>query len=67
MINFNDYVNGNKAEHNKDWPYTLYHPYRILIIVSLGSGKANALLNLTVNQPDINKTYLYSKDPYEAK
>ena len=34
---------------------------------SSGSGKTNALLNLKDNQPDINKTYLYTKDPYEAK
>ena len=32
-----------------------------------GSGKTNALLNLINNQPDINKIYLYAKDPYEAK
>ena len=32
MINFDDYVNENKTEHNKNWPYTLDHPYRILII-----------------------------------
>ena len=29
--------------------------------------KTNALLNLIKNQPDIDKTYLYVKDPYEAK
>ena len=67
MINFDDYVNENKTKHNKNWPYTLHHPYRILIIGSLGSGKTNALLNLIVNQPDIDKIYLYAKDPYEAK
>ena len=27
----------------------------------------NALLNLTNNQPDIDKIYLYAKDPYETK
>ena len=27
----------------------------------------NALLNLIENQPDIDKIYLYAKDPYEAK
>ena len=27
----------------------------------------NALLNLINNQPDIDKIYLYEKDPYEAK
>ena len=31
------------------------------------SGKTNALLNLINNQPDIDKIYLYAKDPYEAK
>ena len=30
-------------------------------------GKTNALLNLINNQPDIDKIYLYGKDPYEAK
>ena len=29
--------------------------------------KTNALLNLINNQPDIDKTYLYAEDPYEAK
>ena len=44
-----------------------HHPYRILIIGGSGSGKTNALLNLINNQPDIDKIYLYAKDPYEAK
>ena len=29
--------------------------------------KKNLLLNLIENQPDIDKIYLYAKDPYEAK
>ena len=29
--------------------------------------KKNVLLNLIKNQPDIDKIYLYAKDPYEAK
>ena len=41
--------------------------YRILIIGGSGLGKINALLNLISNQPDIDKIYLYAKDPYEAK
>ena len=53
--------------HNKNWPYTPDHPYRIFIIGGSGSGKTNALLNLINNQPDIDKIYLYAKDPYEAK
>ena len=32
-----------------------------------GSGKRNALWNLINNQSDIDKTYLYVKDPNEAK
>ena len=35
--------------------------------VGSGSGKTNALLNLINNQPDIDKIYLYAKDPYEEK
>ena len=67
MINFDEYVNENKTVHNKNWPYTPDHPYRILIIGGSGSGKTNVLLNLIENQPDIDKIYLYAKDPYEAK
>ena len=54
-------------EHNKNWPYTLDHLYRISIIGGSGSGKTNVLLNLIKNHPDIDKIYLYAKDPYEAK
>ena len=31
------------------------------------SGKTDALLNLIKKQPNIDKIYLYAKDPYEAK
>ena len=61
------YTNENIIEHNLKWPYIPDHPYRILIIGSSGSGKTNVLLNLINNQPDIDKIYLYAKDPYEAK
>ena len=67
MINFDDYTNENIIEHNLKWPYIPDHPYRILTIGSSGSGKTNALLNLINNQLDIDKIYLYAKDPYEAK
>ena len=39
----------------------------ILIIGASRSGKTNLLLNLLENQPNIDKIYLYAKDPYEAK
>ena len=67
MINFDDYVNENKIEHNKNWPYIPDHPYRILIVGGSGSGKTNVLLNLIENEPDIDKIYLYAKDPYDEK
>ena len=67
MINSDNYVNGNKTKHNKNWPYIPDCPYKILIIGGSGSGKTNLLLNLIENQPDIDKTYLYIKDPFESK
>ena len=67
MINFDDYTNENIVEHNLQWPYIPDHQYRILIIGGSGSGKTHALLNLINNQPDIDKIYLYAKDPYEKK
>ena len=39
----------------------------ILIIGASGSGKTNSLLNLLETQPNIDKIYLYARDPYEAK
>ena len=59
MINFDDYGNENKTEHNSKWTYIPDHPYRILIIGVSVSGKTNALLNLINNQPDIDKIYIY--------
>ena len=56
-----------KIKHNSKWPYIPDHPYRLLIIGGSGSGKTNALLNLTTSQPEIGKMYLYAKEPYEAK
>ena len=67
MINFDEYTNENKIEHNSKWPYIPDHPYRILITGGSGSGKTNALLNLINNQPDIDNMYLYAKDQYDTK
>ena len=67
MINFDDYTSENRTEHNLNWPYIPHHPYRTLIIGGSGSGKTIALLNLINNQLDIDKIYLYAKDPCEAK
>ena len=72
MINLDDYANENKAvqelrSHNLKLPYIPDWPYRILIIGGSASGKANVLLSLINNQPDIDKIYLYPKDPFQAK
>ena len=61
MINFDDYTNENKTQHNKNWPYIVDHSYRITIIGGSGSGKTNTLLNLMNNQPDIDKIIYMQK------
>ena len=59
--------NQKTEEHNPNWPKTPDDPYRIQITRGPGSGKTNSLFDLIRQQPDINKVYLYAKDPYEAK
>ena len=67
MINFNDAMKENIKEHNPNWPEIPDYPYRILIVEGSGSGKTNSLFNVISQQADIDKIYLYAKDPYEAK
>ena len=67
MINIDNYVNGNKIEHNRKRPYIPDHPYRIIIIVGSRSRKTNALINLINEQNDIDKMYLYARDFSEPK
>ena len=68
MINFDDDVTKeNIKEHNLNLSQIPDHPYRILIVGDLGSGKTNSLFNLISYQPDIDKIYLDIEDPYEAK
>ena len=55
MINFDDYVNEDRTDHNRNWPYIPDKPYRILIKGNSGSGKTDVLLNLTEKQSDIDK------------
>ena len=44
------------------------HPDRIFLISCSGSIKTNVLYNLIkYQQPDIDKIYLYVKDPLESK
>ena len=67
MFNIDYITKEDIKEHNPNWPEIPDHPYKILIVGGSGSGKTNALLNLINHEPDIDKIYLYAKDPYEAK
>ena len=63
-----NYGQSVKINHNPNWPYIPDHPYRIVIIGGLGSDKTNVLFNFLKNQrPDIDKIYVYVKDPFESK
>ena len=64
MFNLDDITNKNKKYDRKKWPC------RMLIIVTSGSGKTNALLNLIQKQDNYNlidKFFLYPKDLNEPK
>ena len=67
MFNFDYITKEDIKEHNPNWSDIPDHPYRILIVGGSASGKTHALLDLMNNEPDIDKSYLYAKDPYEAK
>ena len=67
MFNFDYIMKEDIKEHNPNWPEIPDHLYRIVLIGGFGSGKTNALLKLTNNEPDIDKIYLYAKDLYKAK
>ena len=63
MINFDDVTKENIKEHNPNWPQIPDHPHIILITGGSESGKTNPLFNVINHQPDIDKIYLYAKDP----
>ena len=65
MIELDNVIKENIKEHNPNCPQVPDHPYRILIVGGSKSGKTNSLFNLINQQPDIDKTYLCAKDPYE--
>ena len=55
-----------KINYNPNWPYILDYRSTILIIGGSGSSKTNAFLNLIKHKrPDIEKIYLYIKNPFE--
>ena len=58
MITFDDVTRENIKEQNPNWPNIPDHPCIIFIIIVSGAELVNALL-----KPDIDKIYLYAKDP----
>ena len=67
MYNFDYITKEDIKEHNPTWSEIPDNPCRILIVAGSGSRKANALRNQINREPDIDKIYLYEKDPYETK
>ena len=67
MINSDDVTKKPIKRHNPIQQQILDNRYRILIIGGSGSGKTNSLLNLINEKPDIDKIYLYAKDPFKTK
>ena len=65
MKNYDESV---EITHDQNSLYILDCPYRILITGFSRSSTANVLLNLIKHQrPDVDKIYLYLKDPLESK
>ena len=67
MIKFDDVTKENIKEYNPNWTQIPDHPYKLLRIGDSGSEKINSLFNLISHQPDIDKIYLYAKNPCEVK
>ena len=63
-----NYYESVAINHNPNCAFVPDYSYRILVIGRPGSGKTNMLLNLIKHQrPDIYKSYLSVKDPFESK
>ena len=67
MFNFDYITKEDIKKHNPNGSEIPGHPYRILVNGVSGSEKTKALLNLINHELDIDKIYLYAKDPDEAK
>ena len=67
MFDFDDTTKEDIKEHNLNWLRIPDHPYKILTVGVLGSGKTNALLTFTQHDPGIDEIHLCAKDLKEAK
>ena len=66
MINLDSITKENNKKSNEKWPYIANYSNIILIIDGSGSGKTKTLLNLTNEQHDIEKIFLYARDLNES-
>ena len=57
MFNFDYITKEDMKKHNPNWPEIPARPYRILVVGGSVSGKTNALLNLTNNEPYTDKIF----------
>ena len=67
MINFHDL---KKRKHQITWPKLAANFWSAMQSINnwaFESGKANLLFNLISHHHDIDKIYLYAKNPYETK
>ena len=67
MIIFDDVREENRNERKPSWTPICDCPFRMLLISGSASRKANALLDLVINQPHVDYIYLYVKVPFEVK
>ena len=66
MKNYDESIEINHNQYNQ--PYIPDYSYRILIIGGSGAGGTIVFLDLIKHQrPDIDKIYLYVKDPFKLK
>ena len=56
-----------RQEHYSNWLQIPDHPYKRVIVERYGSAKMNVLINLINHRLDIDKIFLYAKDPYGTK
>ena len=61
MFNSDYITKEDRKKHKPNWSKIPDHPYRILITAGSGSGKRNALLNLIIHEPDIDKIIYMQK------
>ena len=67
MIKFDNVTKENIKEYSLNWSQILDHRYRILIIGVSHPEKQTHLFTLVGQEIDIDKIYLYAKDPNEGK